>query len=72
MIATVSPSAMSMLTPARAVTAPKRLTMSPVVISDVFMPLIPSCLRCGLDSARTPEGVVLGIPSSGPGAAGTG
>ena len=62
MIAAVSPAAMLMLTPARAVTVSKRLTMSLVVISGVLMPLISSFPRRDLDSARTLNEVVLGIP----------
>ena len=62
MIATLSPAETLIVRPARAVTVPKRLTMSLVVISGVLMALISSFSRRDRDSARTAVEVVLGIP----------
>ena len=61
MIATLSPAETLIVRPARAVTVPKRLTMSLVVISGVLMALISSFSRRDRDSARTAVEVVLGI-----------
>ena len=66
MIATLSPTETLMLTPARAVTVPNRLTISLVVISGVLMSLISSSSRRDSDSARTAVEVVLGIPLGQP------
>mgnify|MGYP001940551776 FL=1 len=55
-----------MLTPARAVTVPNRLTISLVVISGVLMSLISSSSWNDSDSVRTAVEVVLGIPLGQP------